>query len=247
MDKDLLKLLEDTGFTGKESQVYLALLELSQGNVTDISKITELKRSIIYVILEGLVKRGYVSEIPDKKINNYQATDPSVILRQLQTTAKNFSEMLSFFQTLHNKGKKRPKISYYETKDGIWNIYEEMSRTKKPFFISSYSSIKKYFPRAIEKWIQEDRKSELAENGQHLVPNNPEDIAIGTEFKKANQKVKVLQNIKELKLDFTVFGNKLAITSFENNPFIVVMESEELAKSVRALFEIIWQSAEELK
>ena len=86
MDETLLKLLEQTGFTKKEALVYLALLELVQGNVSEIAKITELKRPIIYVILEGLIKRGYVSELPNKKINTYQASDPSIILSKLSLT-----------------------------------------------------------------------------------------------------------------------------------------------------------------
>ncbi|KKQ22634.1 MAG: hypothetical protein US37_C0002G0259 [Candidatus Moranbacteria bacterium GW2011_GWF2_37_11] len=44
MDLDLIKLLEESGFTGKEARVYLALLELGQGNVTEIAKISDLKR-----------------------------------------------------------------------------------------------------------------------------------------------------------------------------------------------------------
>jgi len=42
MDLDLIKLLEESGFTGKEARVYLALLELGQGNVTEIAKISDL-------------------------------------------------------------------------------------------------------------------------------------------------------------------------------------------------------------
>ncbi len=113
MDTDLLKLLEQTGFTEKEARVYLALLELGKGDVSDIAKIAELKRSIIYVLLEELIKRGYISELPNQKINTYHAIDPSFILNELKITTKNFSEMLPIFRTLRNKGRKRPKITYY--------------------------------------------------------------------------------------------------------------------------------------
>ena len=132
MDETLLKLLEESNFTNKEARVYLALLELSQGTVTKIAKITELKRPIIYVILEGLIKRGYASELPNKKINAYQPISPEIILKRLQGIVKNFSEMLPVFKTLHNKGGKKPKITYYETKEGIWNVYKEMTLSKNP-------------------------------------------------------------------------------------------------------------------
>ncbi len=247
MDNQLLKLLENSGFTEKEAQVYLALLELGQGDVTDISKISGLKRSIIYVILEGLIKRGYVSELPDKKINTFQASDPSIILRQLQGTTKNFSEMLPIFRTLSNRGTQKPKITYHETKKGIWNMYEEMSRTKNPFFITSYASIDKFFPKAISQWVEEDIKNGLVQDGYHLMPDDEENIEIGKRFKKANQRVRVLSELKDIKMDFTLFGNKLAITSLEDNPFIVVIESEELVKSMRPIFKIAWERGKEIK
>lgn len=247
MDNSLKKLLEQTGFTEKEALIYLALLELGEGNVSDISKITELKRPIIYVILEGLIKRGHASELPSKKVNTYQASDPGIILRKIQDTAKNFSEMLPIFRTLSNKGKKKPKIFYYETKGGIWNIYEEMSRSKNPFFITSYASIRKFFPNAIDKWVDEDIKAGLIKDGYHLIPDDEENIEIGKRFKKANQGVRTLSELKNIKMDFTIFGNKLAVTSLEDEPFIVVIESEELVNSMRPIFEIAWEKGKEIE
>lgn len=247
MDETLIKLLEQSGFTKKESLVYLALLEVGQGRVVEIAKKTELKRSIIYVILESLIKRGYISEIPNKKINTYQATDPSVILRKLQMTTKDFSEMLPFLRTLSNKGKKRPKITYHETKEGIWNTYEEMSQTATPFFITSHLRIERHFPGGVKRWLDGLRKGVYKFKSNNLVPETEEEIRIGKEFLKLGQKVRVLPELKGMSMDFAIFNNKLAITSLADEPFIVIIESEELVKSMRPIFEIAWQKSKEIK
>lgn len=247
MDNDLLKLLEQAGFTQKEAEVYLALLELSRGTVTEIARITKLKRSIIYVLLEGLIKRGHASELPNCKINTYQAMDPSVILFQLKTTAKNFSEMLPMFRTLHNKGKKRPKITYHETKEGIWKIYESLNFAQEAFFISSYERINKHFPIAIEKWTKDYQKKLIPVKGKHLVPNNPFELQVGKKLAVNGQQVRYLPEIPSFNMDFSLSENKLAITSLEDEPFIVVIESEELVKSIRPLFEMAWDNGKELE
>ncbi|MEA1926058.1 MAG: helix-turn-helix domain-containing protein [Patescibacteria group bacterium] len=249
MDQDLLKLLENAGFTEKEARVYLALLELGQGTVTKISQLTELKRSIIYVILEGLIKRGYASELPDKKINSYQAIDPSAILNQLKITAKNFSEMLPIFRSLRNKGRKRPKITYSETKEGIWNIYEEMNRSEKPFFISNYVRLEKCFPGSVEKWIGNVRKGIYRPEARHLIPNDAENKKIAEKFLRlpVEQEIRALEKLNNSRMDFTLYDNKLAITSLEENPFIVVIESEDLVKSMRPIFELAWSKGNILK
>lgn len=246
MDESLTKLLEQAGFTAKEALVYLALLELSQGRVVDIAKKIELKRPIIYIILEGLIKRGYVSELPNKKINTYQAVDPSIILSKLRLTTKNFSEMLPFFRTLHNKGANRPKITYHETKEGIWNTYEEMSQAAKPFFITSNSRIEKHFPGGIDKWLGGLKKGVYKFRSNNLVPDTAEEIAIGRKFLKAGQKIRVLPGLKDMNMDFAIFGDKLAITSLEDEPFIVIMESVELVKSMRPIFDIAWKAGKEI-
>ncbi|MFA5994301.1 MAG: helix-turn-helix domain-containing protein [Parcubacteria group bacterium] len=246
MDQDLIKLLEQTGFTQKEAEVYLALLELSAGTVTEIAKLTQLKRSIIYVLLEGLIKRGYASELPDKKISIFQATDPSVILFQLKTTAKNFSEMLPMFRTLHNKGKRRPKITYHETTEGIWKVYESINLAPEAFFISSYEKIETHFPGSIEKWIRDYQKKLIPVKGKHLVPNNPFELQVAKQLSTHGQQARYLPKIPAFNMDFSLCENKLAITSLEDEPFIVVIESEELVKSIRPLFEMAWNNGKEV-
>lgn len=242
IDETLAKLLEQTGFTPKEAGVYLALLELNQGTVKEISKITGLKRSIIYVILEELIKRGYASEIPGKKINAYQAIGPSVILAQLRAVAKNFSEMLPFLETLHHKGKKRPKIRYIESKEGIWKIYEEINYAQTAFFITSYSRIEKHFPGAIEFWLKGYKKGLYKLKSRTLISDDPKEIEIGKEFKKNKLEIRSSPVLKNINMDFTVYGNNLAITSLGEEPFLVLIESEELVNSVKPIFELVWKS-----
>lgn len=248
MDNDLIQLLESTGFTQKEAQVYLALLELGKGTVTEIAKITKLKRSIIYVILEGLVKRGCASELPERKINEYQATDPSVILQQLKGVTKNFSEMLPMLRTLGSKGKNKPKIRYYDTKEGVLNIWDgEMNYAKEAFFISSYRKIEDCFPGKIFEWTNKARKGTINTGFRHLVSDSSFEIELAREFLMIDQRVRILSELKNSHMDFTIYDNKLAITSLEENPFIVVIESEELVKSMKPLFEIAWAKGKEIK
>lgn len=247
MDTHLLKLLEDAGLTEKEAWIYLALLELGQAKVADIAKKVELKRPIVYVVLESLIKRGYVSELPNKKINTYQAIDPSIILKSIQTTAKNLSEMLPILRTLGSTGKRRPKISFFNTKEGILNIYNEIDYAKKAFFIESFKRLKQIFPGIVEQWAKNIKTKHYASQTRHLIANDPEEIEIGKKFLISPHEVKCLGLLKDLKMDFSIYDNKLAITSLEDEPFIVVIESEEVVKSMMLIFEIAWRNAKTLK
>lgn len=243
MDYSLLKLLEDSGFTEKEAKIYLALLALGPADVTEISKKADLKRSIVYVILEGLIKRGHASLLPDHKVNTYQAADPAMILMQLKNLAKNFSEMIPLLRTLKNRGRQRPKITYHESKEAIWKVYEEQAQIEDAFFITSYSRIEKHFPQAIESWIKQKQKGLYRLRGFHVLPNNPRDIEIGKEFLKIEQNIKILNELDKMHMDLAIYGNKFAITSLEDDIFMLIIESEGFVKTLRPIFDIVWLRA----
>lgn len=248
MEQDLilLEVLKQVNLKEKQAKVYLALLELGKGGAGDIAKLTELKRSIIYVVLENLINQGYVNEVLHQKIKTYQAIQPTVILQQLKKASKNLLEMLPVFKSLSNQGKYRPKIHYIENKKGILNIFEEMNWAKDALFITSYIRLQKHFPGLIKKWLKDFKKGNYKLKARHLIPKHPKNIETARKFKRANQQVKTLSKLKDVNMDFTIYDNKLAITSLEEKPFMVLIESESLVSSLKSLFEIIWQVANKL-
>jgi len=242
MDNDLLKIVESIGLKPKEASVYLALLELQKGTVSQIAKLSSLKRPIIYVAIERLIKDGYVTQLPEKKINQYQVMDPVAILSQKKSILKNFAQMLPLLQTLHNKGHGRPRIQYIESKKGIWNVYEEMNFVQEAFFVSDYATLESHFPGAIKDWVKNCRSGFYKVVGRHLIPDSPQNIEFGKMTKDANQKVRILPGIKKYNMDFTIYENKLAITSLGQEPFMVLIESQELVDSIKPIFEIAWRA-----
>src|SRR3989344_5855167 len=179
MDNGLIKLLEEAGFNTKESAVYLALLELGQGTVALVAHLTKLKRPIIYVTLEALAKRGYVSLLTNKKIVTYSVSDPSIISARLTTTAKHFLEMLPYLQTLGNKSGRRPHITYYDTWEGIWNVFKETSYGKDVTLVTSYARLMQKHPSATEMWISSCERGVYPLQGwKHLVPEKPSEKEI---------------------------------------------------------------------
>lgn len=246
MDNDLLKTIESIGFRPKESQVYLALLELGTGSVSQISKNAELKRPVTYIILENLIEQGYATQVPGGKINHYQAVDPSAILIRQKTNLKNFSEMLPLLQTLGSKGKTKPKIHYADTKDGIQNIYERLNHAKEAFYVSSYKKLHEHFPKKIEEWMKDYGKGIYNVDAKHIIPDNPEELKFGKTYAESGQKVRVLPSQKNFDTDIVLTENKLSVSSLEEEPFLVLIESEKLAKSLKPLFEIIWEASREI-
>jgi sugar-specific transcriptional regulator TrmB len=247
MDTELTTLLQQAGFTQKEAQIYLALLELGKGDVTEIAKTAELKRSIVYVIIEGLIEKGYVTQLPNRKINTYQAIDPGVIVTQIKTTSKNLVEMLPYLRSLSSKSEHKPRIHYIDSIDAIMKIYDDMNNYKDQFFVSSYSEIEKHFPGAIKKWVAGFKRGHYNFQGRHLIPDNPDDLKFADDLLSIKQKIRTIPGVEKIKMDFAVYGNKIAITSFEEKPYVVMLQSKDLVDSIMPIFEIAWTSGKEIK
>jgi len=245
MNEDLLPLIESIGFKEKESQIYLTLLELGKANVSQIARNSKIKRPTAYLILEDLLQKGYIAEMPGKKVLEYQAVDPAVILIKKKTELRNFSEMIPFFQTLRNKDNQKPHISYVDNKEGIWNIYESLNYEKEAFCISSYKKINEHFPGKVDHWIKGYNKKSYKISAKHLIPNHPNEFFYGKRFKKAGQNVRLLS--KKFDTDIVLTESKLSISSLGEDPFLVLIESKKLAQSLKPIFEIIWEASLELK
>lgn len=248
-NQTLLNLLQKSNLNEKEAKTYLALLELNEATVSDISKATGLKRTLIYVILENLISRGFASPIPNRKILAYQPADPGTISAQLHLTAKHFSEMLPIFKSLADQKSGKPKISYLETKEAILKVYDEINSQKKAMFISSLVEIEKYFPGSIAYWKKSYQKRFNKLESKTLIPSNPEEIKLAKEFLKLTDKVsiKTLFTLPECSMDISSWGNKIAITTFEDKVYMVVIQSDAIPGFISPVFNILWQSGKNIK
>jgi sugar-specific transcriptional regulator TrmB len=246
MDTELLQTLKFAGLNEKESKIYLAVFQLGKATVYQIAKISELKRPIIYVIAEEMIEKGYLTRLPEKKTATYQAIDPQIISRKMHDNAKMFFEMLPFFKTLANKSDERPKLSYYESKEGITNIYEKLNNYDEQFYISSYSRLEKHFPGIIKKWAKSYKRNRRKINGKHLIPDNFKELEFAKDFLDIGQEVKTLPKLEDVKMDFAICDDLLVISSLGEKPFAVAIESKDISESLKAVFNIAWQKSKEI-
>lgn len=241
MDNKLSQSLQNIGFTEKEALTYIALMELGSGTVTDIAQRAKLKRSIIYIILEGLIKRGYVSEIPDTKINRYVAAEPTKILSDLKNKVTDFRSLLPAFLAVYNKPTWKPKINYFEGKEAVISVFRQTEQAKEAYYISNMAGMTKQIPEEVERWVDFfQNKAPKNYICKQILTNTPTDIQFAKLSQNKNVKFKFLPKDKTLDMDISLFNNKVALTSLEEKFFIVVIESAALYNSMKTVFDLLW-------
>lgn len=159
--------LQNLGFSDKESSVYIALLELGKGTVSEISRKAGISRTTGYDILISLGQKGVVSVSGKEPKQEYVAESPTSILNYLEKEKRELEEHIQKSKDLINNlslihtVKNRPKIRFYEGKEGLKQVYEDTLTSSEP--IRAYATVDdmhnalhNYFPEYYKRRAKKD-------------------------------------------------------------------------------------------
>lgn len=252
MEKMLLKL----GFSEKEVKVYLAILELGSATVIEIGKNASVNRGTTYDILESLIQKGLVSYFTKGKKRYFSAEDPTRIIHLLESKEENLQKeekviadqkkelenALPELMSIYSKSEEKPRVRFYEGKNGIFQIYQELINQKEVLYYGSVEYTFNIFPDFNEKIT----KKQIA-NGvkiRDIVYRSKKSLQLKKLYQFPNQQLRFLPRGMELKTNNIIFGNKVAMISYRKNLHAVVIESEEITKTQKEFFNVLWQIAE---
>ncbi|MEK9175691.1 MAG: helix-turn-helix domain-containing protein [Patescibacteria group bacterium] len=245
MDISIQKSMRGLGLGDKESRVYLALLELGKGTVSEIAKKAEIKRAITYHVLDDLIVQGYVQEILGEKVKKFSASDPLKIFQNAKSALEDFKFMLPVIRSLQSKKGNAPKIEFYDTPQAVMGIYRIFDEAPTARFLSSIERVNNSFPQELKKWLRGYKSGAIFVKGKHLLSDTKIDREWGKEAVQYGQKVRILPPGTRMEMDFSITDGILAITSFDPL-FIVVIQSESIAQSAAQLFDLAWVSGKEI-
>lgn len=239
------------GFSEKEADVYIALLELGKGSVTEISRKAGINRTTGYDILSSLANKGMASVSGKEPKQEYAAESPASITEYLKRQAVEIQENIKKAEeivpelTLLHAFKNRPKIRFYEGNEGIKQVYEDTLTSTEE--IRACATIDPLI-NAIPGYFPDYFKRRAAKNIhiRAIVPNTP----LGKERKALDAEEKrVTTLIPPDKYYFSpeicIYDNKVMIASWREKLGIMI-ESEEIADAMKKIYELAWAEAKRL-
>ena len=148
MELSLNERLEKLGLLPNEAKVYVALLELGKGAVTDISKAAKLNRTTGYDILERLCLRGVANRALTGKTKIYTAEPPYHLRQYLENKRQQaefrLRELGSVFPDLQAlfKSDLKPMVKFGQGKEEMINLYLHVLTAKSEVY--SILNLKNY-------------------------------------------------------------------------------------------------------
>lgn len=239
------------GLNEKEAKVYLASLELGQSTVQNISLKAGINRATTYFIIDGLMQRGLISSFNKGKKQYFIAADPERLIEilerekeNIESKKENLKKLLPQLRSLNNKQQGRPVVRYYEGKEGIITMVDDFFKTEKVTVNMAYSvdAVDNVFSeKDLLRWRDNRLKRKIAAKAMYTykkgeLGNVPRSDGIRIPFEKF-----------PITADIAIYNDKVRLASLGNRLTGIIIEDEEIAKSLKAVFDLAWEAAQKYK
>lgn len=152
------------GFSEKEASVFLSLNQIGPSAASTLARITNLKRTSMYDILNSLLEKNLITSFRQGQYTYYAVDDLNKIYYQEKEKldiAKNVIEQLKAIQ----KNPQNIDINYYKGREGYVEMYRDIL-AKKPKELMGWINLDKFYaaidPVFEEQWTQQRVKKNIA-------------------------------------------------------------------------------------
>ncbi len=242
----LRALLKRIGLEEKEAEVYLALLTLKSARASDIASLAKQSRSHSYLMLRSLQKRGLVSEVEHGKVLRFIAEPPEHLVRYLEDRESELSTLkmlaegaLPQLKSLTQPLIDQPRVTLLRGVEGMKQVYRTALKNN---FVALFNS------EAMYKTFGENMMTKLF--GKHvqlhgrdlLVNNDGAKQYIGEMAQDEEYQIRLLPKGMSFATDTIVYGDTVAIFSYDSEQTIVRIENQNIADAFRSWFEVLWKA-----
>jgi sugar-specific transcriptional regulator TrmB len=240
---DTKEALQMLGLNDKESAVYLALLQLGRAAAYSISVKSGLKRPTTYVILEELINKGLVVQVPREKKQLYVAKSPEEAFLIMQERFDLAKQKLPEILALTRGEATKVNAVYFEGMEGLKQTMEYGFKDMAGKEIVGFYATSENLPKELSDYFLEwnEKRANLNITMRGIAPDH---ISLkgyretDSKFKAVFKAVPYDQFSSQIAMD--VLGKYVRIHDYKNLQGVVI-ENAEVAKTVRQIFEMLWQ------
>ena len=247
----LVKTLEFIGFSEKEVLVYLALLELGKGTVTQISGRAGINRPTGYHVLASLEAKELVQTSGKEPKQEYVAESPDQIEKLLvkkiesdQAYIKEARKIIPELRSMHNVAD-RPKVLFYEGREGLERVYEDTLTSHEPIrAYATYDDMQNALPGYFPEYFY--RRAKKGISIRAIFPHTEAGLELSTYNKEQMRETAIVPADKYyFSPEINIYDDKVMIASWKEKLGIII-ESHEISDAMKKVFELSWAEAKRL-
>jgi len=259
-EQEALPLLEDFGLAADEARVYVGLLRMGSGKVSEISHFTNTDRVKGYKILETLRNEGFVTSTLSSPIL-FSANEPKLIFDEILKKKKNKIQQLEknhirLIEILENlKGRKAeanlPKLTVISGRDNIYGQIKKIidDTTDELYLVTSIADLIRMYYTDIPEALKRAKKRKIL-------------IKLMTELDGAS-KTECVKNLglNDFKISQLPSQGRIVCNSTQiimsgytsktsrihaSDDSALITNSEEITKNMLSLCQFMWRMGKEI-
>ena len=233
------KTLEKLGFSPNEIKVYLTLNKHGSTKAGRISKLASIDRSSAYNALKLLIEKGLASYVCIGKVKWFQAVGPRRLLDYLKEQEEDVQEIIPSLQELHKSAKIEGQVRLFKGIKGVKSVFLDIIRTGKNNYV--FGSEGQFSQRMPEFALQFERmKRETKIKTRNLIRKGR------TELDEKTSEYKYAPSISESPAVTNIYGDKIAIIIWTDEPEAIIIENPSAAKAYKSYFDFMWNHSKEV-
>lgn len=231
--------LEKIGFSPNEIKVYLTLNDHGSTKAGRIAKLAKIDRSSGYNAIKNLLEKGLVSYVLIGKVKWFQATGPKRLLDYVKEQEEDIAAILPELHARHKAAKIEGQVRLFKGIKGIKSIFLDIIRTgddnyvygsegqfsgRMPEFVSQFHRLKKEKGIKTKMILRQGRKEIDTPTSEH----------------------RYLSEISGSPAVTNIYGKKIALIIWTDEPEGIVIENEAAAKAYKSYFDFMWKHARKI-
>lgn len=243
--KAIKPLLRRIGLDEKETEIYLSLLSLKAARASDVAKQARQSRSHAYLILRSLEEKGLVSEVEQGGILLFIAEPPERLISFLKDKEEECRELQSLVEgalpvlsVLTKSYEGSPRVTVLKGLDGMKQVYRDILTQEFMGIYNSQTALDVFGKNIVTMLFGKTARL----RGRDLVVNNDaaqsylKDIPSNGEYT-----VRLLPKDVTFDTDTMIYGDTVALLSFDDERTVIRIENRKIASAFRAWFEMMWK------
>lgn len=261
MEYKIKNFLQQLGLTNNEIKFYITALQNDGASISVLAQKAKINRAAAYPIVKSLLKKAVIEESAKKGGKIIYGVSPQHLKRvikrktlELEMLDWNLEELLPELQALHSAQKIKPKIKSFEGLDGLRKMQDDIiySTPQKSTIYSIINTdlLAKTFPEYTtdQGFIARRLKKQIRVKA--IIAGGKE-TATTWALSKNKEQMREVKWIDTANFPFTnnmtIYAGKVSITTLEEELVGVIIESAEIAKNQKFIFDLAWEGAKKFE
>jgi sugar-specific transcriptional regulator TrmB len=252
IENNIENALQTLGITANSQKLFKILLERGPMRASSLAKASSIRRELTYRALEELENAGLIKKIdPKNGVALFQTIHPELIVKKLKESTAHIESVQHVLETsmatlvgAYNKGVGLPAVEFKEGEEGLAYLYNDVIETGEPVkLIRSpldvrHPDIKKMINDHRNRQIKHKIHTEMVSSVTNPKLTYAEVLA--RDKKHLVTRHLLPRNMLQIPAQIMIYGEKVAITSFDGEIVTTIIENKAIETTFRTLFAILW-------